>query len=283
MRLNLKDITYNVNGLTIACQRLENDNTKIIALHGWQDNSNSFIPLIGEMADFDWYAIDFPGHGHSSWRHHEAHYYFIDYVDDVYRLLEQISPNERVIIVGHSMGAMVANLFAACFPEKVDCVIAIEGLACVTTPEPDVINQLKNAIVNRTKVASRRMFKHFHQVVNARVAVSDLSVESAALIMKRNTTQTDTGVQLLTDPKLKHHSGFRFSPAQCREICQQITAPVLLLKAKNGFEMVSRAIESYNALYHDLHIVDVPGGHHCHIEHAKIIANEIYVYVNGVK
>ncbi|MGB0987489.1 MAG: alpha/beta fold hydrolase [Pseudoalteromonas spongiae] len=282
MQVTITETSYEIDELKIACQRLDNSNTKIIALHGWQDNSNSFLPLINQMPQYDWYAIDFPGHGLSSWRNKQAHYYFIDYVDDVYRVLQQIAPNEKVIIVGHSMGAMVANLFAACFPDKVKCVIAIEGLACVTTPESEVTAQLRNAIESRAKPSSKRVFKRFDQVVNARLAVSDLDYDNAALIMKRNTQQEEDGIKLLTDPKLKHHSGFRFSPNQCQAICKDTTVPMLLIKALNGFKMISQAIENYGQLYTNLGVIEIPGGHHCHMEYAQVIAKEVDVYVNGV-
>ena len=134
--------------MTIACQRIENESLTILALHGWQDNSNSFLPLMEQLCEHNWYAIDFPGHGKSSWRNEQAHYYFVDYVDDVFNVIKQIE-TEKVLIVGHSMGAMVANLFAACFPERVLGVIAIEGLACVTTPDSHVVKQLRKAIESR--------------------------------------------------------------------------------------------------------------------------------------
>ncbi|WP_372766765.1 alpha/beta hydrolase [Pseudoalteromonas sp.] len=280
MQQNSFETFYQINELTIACQRLQNNATKVIALHGWQDNSNSFVPLMSQLSHFDWYAIDFPGHGKSDWRNSQAHYYFIDYVDDVFRLKQQIAANEQVIIIGHSMGAMVANLFAACFPEHVKAVIAIEGIACVTTDENEVTTQLKNAILNRTDNKPKRVFSSFEQIVKARIAVSDLNKHQASLLMERNVEKIETGYKLCTDPKLKHHSGFRFTPNQCIEMCKNIITPMLVIKATNGYSLVNQGIEIYGKYILKLMVNEISGGHHCHIEFPNEAAKLINVYVN---
>lgn len=282
MQNAITETVYDINGVLLACQRSESNNTKIIALHGWQDNSNSYLPLIKKLPHYDWYAIDFPGHGKSQWRHQQAHYYFVDYVDDIFRLKQLIAPDEKVIIMGHSMGAMVANLFAACFPEAVEAVIAIEGIGCVTTDENQVTNQLKNAILMRCKEQDKRIFTEPSQLVNARLAVSDLDRKTAELLMARNTTAVDSGYTLSTDPKLKHHSGFRFTQSQCVEVCKQIITPMLVLKATNGYELVKQGIENYGKYIKNLTIKEVPGGHHCHLEHPSEVAILIDVYVNEI-
>lgn len=274
------ETVYEINGMQLACQRITNQSVKVIALHGWQDNSNSFLPIMSELSHFDWYALDFPGHGKSDWRNQQAHYYFIDYVDDVYRLKQLIAPNEQVILLGHSMGAMVANLFAACFPEHVKAVVAVEGIACVTTNETDVTTQLKRAILNRTEEKNMRVFTDFEQVVQARMAVSDFSNEIAVLLMKRNVSPCANGYKLHLDPKLKHHSGFRFSETQCIEMCKRITTPMLVIYANKGYKLVSQGIEKFGKYYGNLTTVEVLGGHHCHLEHSAHIANIIDVYVN---
>lgn len=281
MTLPLFETHYSIDTLKIVCQRLATDGTKIVALHGWQDNSNSFQPLMSYLPQYDWYAIDLPGHGQSDWRHTQAHYYFIDYVNDVYALLEQIAPGEKVVLVGHSMGAMVANLFAACFPERLHCVIAIDGLACITTPENEVVMQLRKAIQNRSSNKKNRVFESLQSLAKARQSVSDLSYDNALLIMQRNCRQIDSEYHLTTDPKLKHHSGFRFSPAQCKEVCKNTLVPIMLIRAKVDYNWLSESLAMYGEYYPDLTINEVKGGHHCHLESVAEIANLIDVYVNS--
>ena len=282
MSQDIFETVYTLGELKLACQRIKNDGNKVIAIHGWQDNSNSFVPLMKRLPNLDWYAIDLPGHGLSDWRHPQAHYYFVDYIDDLYNLVNKIAEHheDKIILVGHSMGAMIANLFSACFPEKVQCIIAIEGIATVTTPDENTVNQLVKSITNRAKKSEKRVFKDFQQAVKARLAVSDFGSDIASLIMRRNTQEVTEGVELITDPKLKHASGFRFNPAQCKEICRQTAVPIMLIRGENGYTLVNQAISIYGEQFIDLTIKTVPGGHHCHLQSVEETSNLIDVYVN---
>ena len=47
------ETVYEINGMQLACQRITNQSVKVIALHGWQDNSNSFLPIMSELSHFD--------------------------------------------------------------------------------------------------------------------------------------------------------------------------------------------------------------------------------------
>ncbi|WP_404344002.1 alpha/beta fold hydrolase [Pseudoalteromonas mariniglutinosa] len=240
----------------------------VVALHGWLDNCHSFLPMLeGAKLQQTWYCIDLPGHGLSTWRSADAHYYFIDYIDDLYNLLEQLG-HQQVHLVGHSMGAMIANMFAGCFPEKVKTVSLIEGVGCVTTPSSEVPEQLRKAILNRQRInkKSPRGYTSLQQIVAARVASGDINQQQATLLMSRNAEQRGDNWYLRTDPKLKNHSGFRFDEAQCIATIKQITAPCQLILGAQGFNFVKQNLELYAKYYKQLNIHTVSGGHHCHMQ-----------------
>lgn len=277
----LKQHTYTVNGLNVCVQQSNTQGKKIIALHGWQDNSNSFIPLYNQLSNFNWHLVDFPGHGHSDWRDSQAHYYFVDYVNDVFNIINQISPNEPVIIIGHSMGAMVAHLFSACFPEHVAKLILIEGFGCVTTEESAVVEQLRKAILNRINMKTIRTYDSLNDVIKLRMSFSDLNYENTKLIVSRNCKQTQTGVQLRIDPKIKQHSGFRFSPNQAQQIIKHARSPILLIKGRQGYQMVDNAIQNIDKQNSHIRVETIDGGHHCHMESVNELSQIVNVYVNS--
>ena len=84
----------------------------VLCLHGWLDNANSFLPLAQAMPDLPLLALDLAGHGHSSHRSPDAHYYLLDYVSDIATLCRQ-QQWQQLTVVGHSMGGMVATVLAA--------------------------------------------------------------------------------------------------------------------------------------------------------------------------
>lgn len=273
------------NGLEIAItQRIDNKNAiNILALHGWLDNSASFLPLFESLQQVNLYAVDFPGHGKSSWREPQAHYYLIDYVEDVARIIEALNLSGPVILLGHSMGAMVANLFAATFPAKIDGLILIEGVGFVTTPESDVTTQLAKAIRHRLekRVYREKYYDNLQQLIDARVKISDLSADHAKIILQRNSLSNEQGVKLTIDPKLKHHSGFRFCPSQAHQICQQIRHKVLLILGKQGPASMHKEFLNYRDDFGELTTEYVEGGHHCHMESPQEVAKLVDLYVKG--
>ena len=80
-------------------------------------------------------APDWRGFGRSSCRC--SGYWFPDYLADLHALLEEISPHEPLRLVGHSMGANVAALYAGTFPERVKAFVNIEGFGLADASPTD--------------------------------------------------------------------------------------------------------------------------------------------------
>ncbi|MEZ7276276.1 alpha/beta fold hydrolase [Pseudoalteromonas sp. 68 DY56-GL68] len=272
--------TQTLRGLTFG-----HDEEAVVALHGWLDNAHSYIPMLeNAKLNHTWYCIDFPGHGLSDWRSNDAHYYFIDYIDDVYKFIESLEVS-KVHLVGHSMGAMVAGVFASCFPEKVASVNFIEGIGGVTTNSNDVSSQLRKAILNRARVSTKgpRAFESKAHIISARLASGDLEYVQAELLMSRNSYEKAGKWYLTTDPKLKNHSGFRFDEAQCIATIKQIQAPCQLILGEQGFPFVKQNLEAYGKYYKELKIHQIPGGHHCHMQNPALTLEHIHAFIEHYK
>jgi len=82
----------------------------MVLLHGLGEQSATWESVIPELdLSFRVVTIDFRGHGDSDW---PGQYSFELMRDDVVRVLEQLGL-ERVTLVGHSMGGVVAYLVAS--------------------------------------------------------------------------------------------------------------------------------------------------------------------------
>ena len=99
---------------------------KLLLLHGWMDCAASFQFMVAALqTPFHIIAPDWRGFGNSE--ANQGSYYSPDYLADLDVLCEHFSPKEPVLLAGHSMGAMVAGLYAGIRPERIRKLALIEG------------------------------------------------------------------------------------------------------------------------------------------------------------
>lgn len=97
----------------------------LVLLHGNSANAWWWQPLAGEMAaQFSLLALDQRGHGDSEWVR-PPDYQPRAYADDLDRFIAA-NALEKPIIVGHSMGGIVALAFAERHPEAIRAAVAID-------------------------------------------------------------------------------------------------------------------------------------------------------------
>lgn len=110
----------------------------LLLLHGWMDVGASFQFMVdalpsGWLADRHVVALDWRGFGHTRMPACE-HYLFADYLADLDALLDQLSPQQPVDLLGHSMGANAAMLYAGVRPQRVRRLVNLEGFGLPASP-----------------------------------------------------------------------------------------------------------------------------------------------------
>ena len=180
----------------------------VLCLHGWLDNANSFLPLAPCLADFPLLALDLAGHGHSSHRSADAHYYLVDYVADLASLCRQ-QGWQQLTVLGHSMGGMVATLLAASFPELVSRLVLIDSLGLMTTAPEDAAQQLRKAVISREQSHQKQKPRYatLPDAANARHSQSDFDFASALLLTERGAVESATGVSWRADLEVTRSVG----------------------------------------------------------------------------
>lgn len=111
------------------------DQPLLVMLHGWMDLGASFQFLIDAMAtDRAVVALDWRGFGGTHCASTDG-YWFPDYLGDLDAVLRGLSPDRPVDLLGHSMGANVAMVYAGVRPDRIQRLIALEGFGMpATTP-----------------------------------------------------------------------------------------------------------------------------------------------------
>ncbi len=249
-----------------------------LALHGWLDNAASFsrlAPLLVERLGIRLVALDFAGHGHSSPRPGAADVAIWDYCHDVLDALEALGL-ERTTLVGHSMGAGVACLLAAAFPERVASLALIDGLGVLTTEADQTPAQLRKGLrAHRRPVSRSPRYPDEESAVAARVAggVTPIDAETARPLVSRNLVEEADGqLRLRTDSRLLRPSPVRFAPEQATAMLAAIRCPVLCLEGEAGILGERERAQRARAAVSDLRRRVLPGGHHLHLEPARVAA-----------
>lgn len=260
------------NGLACIEQPADSD-TLIVALHGWMDNAASFFPLMDAMPEQHFVALEWPGHGHSA--HRDDYYHFADYVDDLHLALTQLAPSKPVVLVGHSLGALVATVFAATFPELVHALVCIDGLGPLSLPLDQQVAHFRRAIEQRRQTPKVRALSSVDFAVKIRASSSKLSYENSQLLVERGILQADRVWHWRHDSRLKLSSPLRMSEQQAQVFCEAVQAPLLLLRAVQGSYLSDVVLAQRSAWFKQLDVSHVGEGHHLHMSSAKECAKKI--------
>ncbi len=252
----------------------------VLCLHGWLDNAASFTPLMQTLSGYQLIALDWPGHGYSAHRGQDAHYHFIDYVYDLLLLFEtQKWP--AIDIVAHSMGGMIASAFAAAFPEKVKSLTLIDSIGFISAKAEQTTEQLRSGMLSRLKLKDKRKPVHpsLESAITARRQVSDLSYQSAKLIVERGLVEYADGMTWRADSRLRNTSPYRLTFEQAKQFIKDIQTPVQLIYGDKGLEFVEFGLTEYGPLFHNFTAHKLAGGHHIHMEQAEKVASLVESFI----
>ncbi len=277
--LNVKARSY--HGLSCG----SSDAEVVLCLHGWLDNAASFIPFFEALESEQdhlgkkFIAIDWPGHGLSDHRSDDAHYHFFDYIYDMLQLFE-VHGWQKIAIIGHSMGGMIASAFAAAFPEKVRSLTLIDTLGFIYAHSNEATAILRQAMLSRlstTPIIKTNQYKQEVRGINqrtfskeaaiqARLNVSDLTKVHANLLISRSLIAQNGAYCWRSDPRLKTLSPYRLTLAQGQQLLTDIRCPVLLIYGTKGMDLTRLALTEFAPLIADFRSVELDGGHHVHME-----------------
>tara|TARA_R110000868_G_scaffold45179_17_gene150168 strand:- start:192 stop:1034 length:843 start_codon:yes stop_codon:yes gene_type:complete len=252
----------------------------ILALHGWLDNAASFIPLSEYLSDYYILALDVTGHGNSDHRPAGNHYHLIDFVQDIHELVES-QGWQSFILLGHSMGGIIATLYASCFNEKITKLISIESFGPMTKEAATSSQQLRESIESRIK-ASKSAARHpssLQHTVAARAKAGDMSLNSAALLVERNVEHINGQYYFKTDRSLRTFSSLRITEEQAEAFMRNIICPMLVVNGDAGFESMRAALQSRSGWVEQLTAFECSGHHHVHMDNPQPVAHAIKTFL----
>ena len=249
-----------------------------LLLHGWLDHAHSF-DLLAPLLPGRTVALDFRGHGDSQWVGAGGFYHFVEYIADLDEVAHQLSPGEPLRIVGHSMGAAAALLYAGARPGRVEHLTMIDAVPLsISTQEVPVrltsyLEDLRKTPRNRRRV--------------------DSVAQAAERLRRNNTSLSEAAAQLLAehgvspdpeqdgmlawkwDPLLRAHSPLPVTEEQVQLIVAQVTAPILAIRGERGMLAPEPELRARFPRL-NLTVLTIPGtGHHVHLDAPAVVAATI--------
>jgi pimeloyl-ACP methyl ester carboxylesterase len=136
----------------------------VLCLHGWLDNCRSFYqlaPALAQTGDYHVIALDLPGHGRSSHKsidgppmvQTEMAFYVSEAIEELYSQGTWHSGNSSgsplVTLIGHSLGAGIASLYASSFPEQIDQLVLLDGAGFWSRNAEDISMHVRTHVKRR--------------------------------------------------------------------------------------------------------------------------------------
>ena len=263
-------------GIESLRQRDENanNNTRVLCLHGWLDNANSFVPMMPYLPDMDLVAVDLPGHGHSS--HLQGAYSVLDTTIRCLDIANALEWN-TFHVIGHSLGGSIALMLAVAAPDRILSTTSIESTGPLTNPAGEFSTRLRKAADDRAhpdRFASRH-YDSRDQAIDARLKAAKMNRLSAELIIRRQVRESDGHWTWRFDPALRNHSLAYLDEAQVEAALAAIECRTHVVIASDGFMVNRDETASRLGQIKQLEITELPGHHHLHMDTPEPVAASI--------
>ena len=263
-----------VRGLRLHCvERGEGEMT--LLLHGWLDHAGSF-DLLAPLLPGRTVALDFRGHGDSQWAGPGGFYHFVEYIADLDGALEILSPQEPVRIVGHSMGAAAALIYAALRPGRVSHLTMMDAVPLSISTE-EIPARLTSYLEDlRHTPRKRRRVESIEDGAERLMRNNPSLLEKAARLLAAGGISPDpeqeNALAWKWDPLLRAHSPLPISEPVLQLVCAQATTPILVIRGETG--MLPHEPELRARFPHlKMSVQTVPGtGHHVHLDAPEEVA-----------
>ena len=258
----------------------------VFLLHGWLDSGETFQFLVDALQrDRPVVALDWRGFGRSEWP--QQGYWFPDYLGDLDALLDLLSPAAPARIVGHSMGGNIACSYAGIRPDRVRCVVNLEGFGLARTAPAQAPARMRKWLDQLKTEPARKEYASFEELAEIiRFRYPRFTAAQAAFVARAWGRSGAGGrVRLAGDPRHHWVNPILYKREDVEACWRELRAPLLMLMgeqsdlpAKLGADGTTAA---FRAIFPHVEIASVAGaGHMLHIERPEVVAPLVEAFLD---
>jgi pimeloyl-ACP methyl ester carboxylesterase len=207
----------------------------LFLLHGWMDVSASFQFTVDALArDWNIVAPDWRGFGPSDWLRRP--YFFAEHLGDLEAILDHYSPAEPARLAGHSMGGILACLYAGIRPGRVKSVVTLEGFGIAPNP-PDMAPERYGKWLDLLKSPPAMHVYPDRGAFARRLGRDDpfLTPGRAAFLAEHLAIEAEGGVVWNGDPWHKAPGPYLFRLEESMAVWRRVEAPVLWVAGRDSW------------------------------------------------
>ena len=284
---------------------------RILMLHGWLDNCRSFWTLAPSLfaklrstsSDDDnvmveLVVLDLPGHGRSQHKSRDGPTVLLAegcyYVADVLMQLEWTT--KSITLVGHSMGAAIALLYASAFPEQIQHLVLLESWGPMTKPATAVPTTIRRHVEKRLQQSkgsnnSKRTYPSMEAAVAARLHTvklfpgnQTLSHKAAYELVLRSIEDDNSNdtIAFGHDKRLQWPSLLFLTDDQMQSVYESLQSNrVLVVLGETGYPMDPTRVARVRETLQPTQVITLPGSHHLHADPdtAPAVVNVVYDFI----
>jgi pimeloyl-ACP methyl ester carboxylesterase len=211
----------------------------LILLHGGRDHCRSWDRIARSLQPhFHVLAPDLRGHGDSDWAKGGS-YALSESVYDLSRLVRSTAA-QQVTLVGHSMGGMVALIYAGTFAGEVSALVVLDGVTVLPNAKRLAAHERIAQWVGQLDRLEDREPRRYRSIEDAAAQMQahnkrlspELAQHLAAFGVRRNADDT---FSWKFDPYQRAAAPQRLWPEDHVSLWSRITCPTLLLHADESF------------------------------------------------
>ncbi len=261
---------------------------KVFLLHGWLDVGGTFEFLVaGLLKHGDWEVIapDFRGFGLTEWP--QDGYWFPDYYADFEVMLNHSLPQGAATVIGHSMGAHIASIYAGLRPARTGRLVLLDGLNMPDMPSDTAPKRIRAWLDQLAKPPRLRSYETYESLAE-RICKHHpkLSAErSLAIARYWGQPNEDGRIVLCADPRHELRNPILYRAAEAEAIWREVTADTCFIDGGDSpFGKMLDAKETglrRNCFRKHRHSVVTNCGHMMHFEQPEATAQQIATFLTG--
>lgn len=267
----------------------DDDAPIVVMLHGWMDMSATFQFLVDAMQTrVHVIAPDWRGFGGTA--HAPGGYWFPDYLADLDALLAHYAPQEPVDLLGHSLGANVAGVYAGVRTDRVRRLILLEGFGMPATKPEQAPGRYAQWLDELRHPPALRSYADRHEVARRLQKNNPRLTDGRAAFLAGHWAAPDvrSAWVLQADPRHRLSNPMLYRLDEVLACWQAVRAPVLWVDARDSelmprfgdAELADAEIARRKAHFGNVISLRVPdAGHMLHHDQPEAIARALDAFL----